>query len=201
LTVAQGTLTDPVTGLSLSATWNDAADTFRGLDIQITNTASNAASTPFRILGGASGTSSVFSVRADGALLISGIAGSSCLIQGESPNSFSLSFNGGKRGFFGTSTGGFVGFQLYEDDGIGWTSTLAGGGAGDLKMGRASAGVLYVSGNATGAALQLLEMTAPAAPAAASNQVRIYAEDNGAGKTRIMALFQSGAAQQIAIEP
>lgn len=43
------------------------------------------------------------------------------------------------------------------------------------------------------------EMTAPASPAA--NKVRIYAEDNGAGKTRLMALFATGAAQQIAIEP
>ncbi len=46
---------------------------------------------------------------------------------------------------------------------------------------------------------QLTEMTAPAA--GASNTVRIYAEDNGAGKTRLMAIFPTGAAQQIAIEP
>jgi hypothetical protein len=46
---------------------------------------------------------------------------------------------------------------------------------------------------------QMSEMTAPAAPAA--NSVRIYAEDNGSGKTRLMALFATGAAQQIAIEP
>lgn len=46
---------------------------------------------------------------------------------------------------------------------------------------------------------QMVEMTAPAAPAA--NSVRIYAEDNGSGKTRLMALFATGAAQQIAIEP
>lgn len=51
----------------------------------------------------------------------------------------------------------------------------------------------------SGGALQLTEMTAPAAPA--TNSVRIYAEDNGAGKTRLMALFATGAAQQIAIEP
>ena len=43
------------------------------------------------------------------------------------------------------------------------------------------------------------EMTAPAAPAA--NGYRIFAEDNGAGKTRLMVLFATGAAQQIAIEP
>jgi len=46
---------------------------------------------------------------------------------------------------------------------------------------------------------QTNKMTAPAAPAV--NAVRIYAEDNGAGKTRLMALFNTGAAQQIAIEP
>lgn len=47
--------------------------------------------------------------------------------------------------------------------------------------------------------MQLVEMTAPAAGAA--NSVRIYAVDNGAGKTQLMALFSSGAAQQIAIQP
>ena len=50
-----------------------------------------------------------------------------------------------------------------------------------------------------GSYMQLSEMTAPAAPAA--NNVVIYAEDNGAGKTRLMARFATGAAQQIAIEP
>lgn len=40
------------------------------------------------------------------------------------------------------------------------------------------------------------------APAAApANGVRIYAEDNGSGKTRLMAKFNTGAAVQIAIEP
>jgi len=43
------------------------------------------------------------------------------------------------------------------------------------------------------------EMTAPSAPA--TNSVRIYAEDNGSGKTRLMALFATGVAQQLAIEP
>jgi hypothetical protein len=50
-----------------------------------------------------------------------------------------------------------------------------------------------------GSYAQLSEMTAPAAPAADS--VRIYAVDNGSGKTQLMALFATGAAQQIAIEP
>lgn len=56
----------------------------------------------------------------------------------------------------------------------------------------------YVNSSQTGYQ-QLTEMTAPSAPA--TNNVRIYAEDNGSGKTRLMALFPTGAAQQIAIEP
>ena len=47
--------------------------------------------------------------------------------------------------------------------------------------------------------IETKEMTAPAAPAA--DGVRIYAVDNGSGKTQLMALFGSGVAQQIAIEP
>ena len=63
----------------------------------------------------------------------------------------------------------------------------------------ASGGLAITNGTTGGQSLQFVEMTAPAAPA--TNGVRIYAEDNGAGKTRIMALFATGVAQQIAIEP
>ena len=47
--------------------------------------------------------------------------------------------------------------------------------------------------------IETSEMTAPASPAA--NGVRIYAVDNGSGKTQLMALFATGVAQQIAIQP
>jgi hypothetical protein len=47
--------------------------------------------------------------------------------------------------------------------------------------------------------LDMNEIAAPAAPSA--NKARIYAEDDGAGKTRLMVVFPTGAAQQIAIEP
>jgi hypothetical protein len=46
--------------------------------------------------------------------------------------------------------------------------------------------------------LQGTEQVAPSAPAA--NGFRIYAVDNG-GKTELLALFNSGAAQRIAIQP
>lgn len=57
-----------------------------------------------------------------------------------------------------------------------------------------------ISGNLTVSGyLQGAEMTAPGS--AAANGYRIYAEDNGSGKTRLMVKFATGAAQQIAIEP
>lgn len=48
-------------------------------------------------------------------------------------------------------------------------------------------------------AVRLVEQSEPAAPAA--NSVVLYAQDNGAGKTQLMAKFSSGAAQQVAIQP
>lgn len=47
--------------------------------------------------------------------------------------------------------------------------------------------------------VEMYETTAPSAGAA--NSVRLFIEDNGSGKTRLMALFSSGAAQQLAIQP
>lgn len=78
---------------------------------------------------------------------------------------------------------------------IAWESAGTGAANGSIALTpKGSGGVLL------GAFYQqFTEMTAPAAGAA--NTVRIYAEDNGAGKTRLMALFNTGAAQQIAIEP
>lgn len=73
----------------------------------------------------------------------------------------------------------------------------------DISVSRLSANVL---GLASGDSLSLVsgyiegaEQAAPAAPAA--NGYRIFAQDNGAGKTQLMVIFGSGSAQQIAIEP
>ena len=73
------------------------------------------------------------------------------------------------------------------------------GSLADVGIERSAAGVVKVTdGSSGGGKLELLEVTAPTGVA---NSVRIYAEDNGSGKTRLMAIFGSGAAQQIAIEP
>jgi hypothetical protein len=82
---------------------------------------------------------------------------------------------------------------------FGW-GTVGDAASADTGLKRSAAAVVGVTnGSSGGGALELSEMTAPAAPA--TNNVRIYAEDNGSGKTRLMALFPTGAAQQIAIEP
>lgn len=47
--------------------------------------------------------------------------------------------------------------------------------------------------------IELPEITAPGAPG--SNRVRIYAVDNGSAKTQLMAIFPTGAAQELEIEP
>lgn len=55
LALAQGTITDPATALSVTSTWNDAADTFTGFKLNVTDTASANTSMPFDIqIGGAS---------------------------------------------------------------------------------------------------------------------------------------------------
>jgi hypothetical protein len=46
---------------------------------------------------------------------------------------------------------------------------------------------------------EFIEMAS--APSGVANKARMWVEDNGAGKTRLMVQFGSGAAQQIAIEP
>lgn len=88
--------------------------------------------------------------------------------------------------------------RLHSGMVFGWGSTSSTTGS-DLTLSRAAAGVMALRGASVGGALEMLEMTAPAAGAA--NTVRLYAEDNGSGKTRLMAIFPTGAAQQVAIEP
>jgi len=48
-------------------------------------------------------------------------------------------------------------------------------------------------------AIGIAQMAAPGA--GATGTVTLYADDNGAGKTRLMAIFNTGIAQQVAIQP
>lgn len=57
----------------------------------------------------------------------------------------------------------------------------------------------YLNVTVMGGSETLTEQAAPSAPAA--DNAIIYAQDNGAGKTQVCALFSSGAAQCFALQP
>lgn len=109
--------------------------------------------------------------------------------------------SGNARGIMMDPGGGGAVIHLVSNALVGWTSDSNNAENGkDLALGRPAAGILGLTDGSTGgAALELVEMTEPAAPAA--NKVRFLARDNGAGKTQIVAIFPSGAAQVIATEP
>lgn len=73
------------------------------------------------------------------------------------------------------------------------------GGVTLSNTGSASVPWIFSGAVKTSGFIEGQEMIAPAAPAA--NGYRVYAEDDGSGKTRLMVKFATGAAQQIAIEP
>ncbi len=78
-TVASATHTTSAPVFNGAQTWNNGATTFIGWDFQITDTASGASSLPFRIRGGAAGTTVLFTLSkaggADFASLIRGNGG------------------------------------------------------------------------------------------------------------------------------
>lgn len=100
-----------------------------------------------------------------------------------------------------TSSGGPAELRCGSGFTLNWRSTTrSDSGSNDSGLARTIAGVVGVTNGSTGGgALGLVEMTSPAAPA--TNGVYIFAEDNGSGKTRLMARFATGATQQLAIEP
>lgn len=65
----QGTITDPAVGIENRVTWNDGADTFKALEIDITDTASAAGSLAIDVLVD---TASVFNVDKSGNVLVGG---------------------------------------------------------------------------------------------------------------------------------
>ena len=123
---------------------------------------------------------------------------------GESSPSRRLSFRnvGGLTVEWGIDAGFLGSFGV---DGFNTTGLLGfatnSGNAQVCGFGRSDAGVTRVVANnlTTGGSLEFLEQTAPSAGGATS--ARIFAEDDGAGKTRLMIQFGTGAAQQLAIEP
>jgi hypothetical protein len=182
-----GTVTATAPLFNATQTWNAVGTAFTAIKVNITNTTSAAASLFLDLqLGG----STYFSIGKDAYITSLGgalLGGNQCYIRA------TTSVTNGAIWLPGGNSSSFFGFT---------TNTTASSSSTISSMiHRTAAGVIGIRGatSTTGGVLNLLEQTAPSAPSA--NQVNIYAVDNGAGKTQLMALFQSGAAQQIAIEP
>ncbi len=142
-----------------------------------------------------------FRVQANGVIQLNGDTGGTISRRSDVNMIMLNSVGSGAVGVVGIGGPGFLqGISLALGSGLSWTNDTPASTA-DITLRRQAAGILDLSatGSTNGAALQFSEQTAPAAPAA--NSVRIYAMDNGSGKTQLMALFASGAAQQIAIQP
>jgi hypothetical protein len=142
-----------------------------------------------------------FRVQANGVIQLNGDTGGTISRRSDVNMIMLNSVGAGSVGSVGIGGPGFLqGISMANGSSLQWTNDSPASSV-DVTLRRQAAGILDLSatGSTNGAALQFSEQTAPAAPAA--NSVRIYAVDNGAGKTQLMALFASGAAQQIAIQP
>jgi hypothetical protein len=144
------------------------------------------------------GTARALEFQTDGTTRLSVNTTGGVFVSGDFGAATTLNINAGgaRQAFFGNGQ-----FTLRSTSSVISMGSDGNGANSDLDFRRVAAGIARLSQNGTniGGSLELLEMTAPAAPSA--NTVRIYAEDDGSGKTRLMARFATGAAVQIAIEP
>lgn len=211
LALAMGTITTAIGPQTWTETRNAVGVTFPGLKYTITDTASAAGSLAMQILGGASGTTDLFSVSKDGLISTSknGAHAFYVNVSGQNPVGFGRNSSvGGMQIFTGTAatpsdTNSMVLFSGTTVARLDSAVVLSWSGsnitqASDAGLSRTAAGIVRVNNGTTGGgALELLEQTAPSG---ASNTARLFTQDNGAGKTQLMVIFGSGVAQQIAIE-
>lgn len=139
-TIALGTITDPANILALTATWNDAADTFDAIDVNITDTAS---ATTSRIINLRVGGTSQFSVARTGILTArstcnlgtnsgaSTIFGQNVVCWGEAANVFAQRNGTSAQAFRVYNT--YTDASNYERSIVSWVSN-------NLKIGTENAG-------------------------------------------------------------
>lgn len=110
-------------------------------------------------------------------------------LKGMSGANILLDFNGASNGLL-----------MASGTEVTWTnSSTSAAGTQDTSLIRAGAGLVQPSNGAGGAGLfNMVETTTPSA--AAADQAKIYAKDNG-GKTQLCAIFSSGAEQCFATQP
>ena len=181
-TFAAGTITTSKP-FTITQTWN-AAVTFTGFSVDITNTSSNTNS----ILAsfGVGGVSQFRVMR--NSQILAGQGGSFWNFAVVSISSAASISNNA--------------VALGPNTVFGWNSSDASGFSPDAALWRDAGGIVGVRGGTLttpgGLSFYTYGASPPAAPSASI--ARVYADTSG-GKIRLMALFPSGAAQQIAIEP
>jgi hypothetical protein len=215
-------LSDPAPAFPFETEWNNAGKNWTAVRVSVTNTASGSTSklADFQ-LGGASKASIDKNGKLD---LASGVDfGGNLYFKG---SYFSINTTAGGVNLYGSLLyGNGTTLRLGRLDWSGpvediaqtasskiyWSAGGLGNSTVDSGIERDSAGVLKVTDGAgtlrdwkarrgsLSEYLDITEMSAPAAPAA--NTARLYVEDNGSGKTRLMVLFPTGAAQVLATEP
>lgn len=189
--------------LDLQQTWNNSGVTFTGLKFNAAGTSDANSASGSLLLDLQLGGTPLFSFRKSGiAGFRTGIAAGANGITGYNSDANAMAFGGsGRASALGNAFNGLLLCSSYQVGFSNQAATADSFGNVDTIINRTAAGIIGVRGSntTTGGALSFIEQTAPAAPAA--NGVYIYAEDDGAGKTRLMARFATGAAQQIAIEP
>ena len=203
ITFAAGTITD-TKPFKITQTWNDATEAFTALLVDITSTAADAASLAANLKVGGS---SIWSVRKDGLVQFAhGTAAAPAVAFGTT----TVGFKSGNETYANNNAVVFVGgnadiVQFTSNRGIaiktGWFLEWGIAGAVGPLLYDVTTTTLGIRSAATttGCAFEFLEMTAPAAGAA--NTARIYAVDNGAGKTQVMAIFSDSSTAQICIQP
>ena len=168
---------DPSAGQTLEHTWNGAGNTWTAFQVNVTDTASASASKLADLqIGGLS----KFSIDKYG-----GFTGG--YLRANGTDGVKIMRDAAKLVFEAIDATGNTAIVSPTLGALHFTN-----GSGSLRDWKARRGTLTEY-------IDMEEMTAPAAPAA--NTARLYVEDNGSGKTRLMVLFPSGAAQQVAIEP
>ncbi|MBK8037707.1 MAG: hypothetical protein IPK22_11315 [Verrucomicrobiaceae bacterium] len=197
LTLTGGTVTASTPPLSITQTYNGGSGvTHRGIEIAITNTSSNSASTLFRLLTGASGSTVAMSVNAaTGATVIGASSNSATLtIQGSDRSAVaSLGSFGNEFRFTNIQLGtANASLRFTDADAVTRYATLYGQDTDVLALRNGSGGT-------TGAAWEMLEMTAPGTPSA--DRIRLYVEDNGSGKSRLVIKWADGTTSVLATQP
>lgn len=221
-TIAGGTVTTDLQALLISQTWNNSGVNFTTFKVNVTNTASGSTS---KLLDLQVGGTSKFSVDKSGNMVTSLIGRTTA--NGSAANAVSFAIGSTSTGFYDFAAGyvavsssgtccGVMGANGYALNASGggqftWSNGSPASVSADTGLARNAAGVVEFNNGTAGtlrdwkarrAALteyaDISSMTAPAAPAAST--ARFYADTSG-GKVRLMVIFPSGAAQQIAIEP